>query len=82
MLTIHAMSEEPKPRWLLAGITLAVLAASFVMLAIPALRIVGGIILGGYFLLVEFALHRSIYEDASRRKLKKQEKRTSPEDWT
>lgn len=76
------MSEEPKPRWLLAGVTLAVLAASFVMLAIPPLRIVGGVLLGGYMLLIEFAVGRSIYADDFHRKLKKQEKHTIPEDGT
>ena len=43
------MSEEKKPNWLLAGLTMVVIAGAIVALAIPSWRLVGGLILFAYW---------------------------------
>ncbi|HEX4146586.1 MAG TPA: hypothetical protein VHY91_24000 [Pirellulales bacterium] len=43
------MSEEKKPNWPLACLTMLVLVGALVALAIPSLRIAGGLILFAYW---------------------------------
>ena len=57
------MSDEKKPRWALAWVTVSVLVCCVSCLAIPSLRMISAAILIGYLAAVELALNWSISRD-------------------
>ncbi len=60
------VERDDKPgeyRWGMAWATVALLAFAVVLLFVPHARWFGAAILAGYWLLVDFALNRSIWGD-------------------